>query len=75
MCPRPDMYRTRPRHVLDVSSKCPSPDYFGTSPNRTSETKGDIKCGVPRRYIGVFYIQHLTKMRRNLLKYQNKPFG
>ena len=39
MCPRPDMSRTRPGRVPDVSSKCPCPDYFGTSPNRTSATK------------------------------------
>ena len=32
MCPLPDMSRTRPRHVLDVSSKCPCPNHFGTSP-------------------------------------------
>ena len=39
MCPRPDMSRTRPGRVLNVSSKCPCPDHFGTSPNRTSATK------------------------------------
>ena len=39
MCPRPDMSRTRPRRVPDVSSQCPCPDHFGTSPNRTSATK------------------------------------
>ena len=39
MCPRPDISRTCPGHVPDVSSKCPCPDHFGTSPNRTSETK------------------------------------
>ena len=39
MCPQPDMSRTRPGHVPDVSSKFPCPDHFGTSPNRTSATK------------------------------------
>ena len=39
MCPRPDMSRTRPGRVPDVSSKCRCPDRFGTSPNRTSATK------------------------------------
>ena len=39
MCPRPDISRTRPGHVPDVSSKCPCPDHFGTSLNRTSATK------------------------------------
>ena len=39
MCPWPDMSRTRPGRVPDVSSKCPCPDYFGTSPNRTSANK------------------------------------
>ena len=39
MGPRPDMSRTRPWRVPDVSSKYPCPDYFGTSSNRTSATK------------------------------------
>ena len=39
MCPWPDMSRTRPGHVPDVSSKCLCPDHFGTSPNRTSATR------------------------------------
>ena len=39
MCPRPDMSRTRPGHVPDVSSKFPCPDHFGKSPKRTSATK------------------------------------
>ena len=42
MCPRPDMSRTRPERVPDVSSKCPCPDQFGTSPNRTSATKAAV---------------------------------
>ena len=32
MCPWPDMSRTRPGRVPDVSSKCPCPDHFGTFP-------------------------------------------
>ena len=47
MCPRPDMPRTCPGHVPDVSSKFPCPDHFGTSPNRTSATKTTgTKCQV-----------------------------
>ena len=48
MCPWPDMSRTRPGRVPDLSSKCPCPDYFGTYPNRTSSTKSSSSGGCHR---------------------------
>ena len=54
MCPRPDMSRTRPGRVLDVSSKCPCPDHFGTSPNRTNATKMiGSSTGIKLKSIGI----------------------
>ena len=50
-CPRPDMSRTRPGRVSDVSSKCPCPDYFGTSPNSTSAIKLILGGGL----VGLLY--------------------
>ena len=71
MCPRPDMSRTRPGRVPDLSSKFPCPDYFGTSPNRTSATKIVICMNTDILRISKVYTNQLENV---MIKSSINPF-